>query len=235
MRPPAGQALRLKIELAAPALRHAASTYWLSGDPRQRYVAYAAAMHAVIRASVPLMELAAARCDALGSADPVAARTGAYLRAHIGEERGHDDWLAADLRLTGTPGAEALLAGAPGSPAVAALAGAQYYWIRHYHPVALLGYIGALEHTGPSQRMTRWLADATGFPHDAFRTLEEHAHLDQRHSGDLFALVDQLDVTGSQAAAIGCSALHAIAGLGAVFTSLTTATCQEQHDVHPRA
>ena len=32
----------------------------------------------------------------------------------------------------------------------AALVGAQYYWIRHVHPVALLGYVMLLEGYPPS-------------------------------------------------------------------------------------
>ena len=39
----------------------------------------------------------------------------------------------------------------PPAPAVAALVGAQYYWVLHHHPVALLGYIGLLEGYPPGR------------------------------------------------------------------------------------
>ena len=37
------------------------------------------------------------------------------------------------------------------SPKVAAMVGAQYYWLRHYHPVSLLGHITAIEGYHPPQ------------------------------------------------------------------------------------
>jgi len=213
-----GRALRMKIELAAPLLRRIASAFWETGDPRDRYLRYAQTMHAVIRASVPLMELAARRCTELAPADPVAADLGGYLRGHIEEERHHDDWLAEDLAVLGLDPVT-LLTRWPAGP-VAALAGAQYYWIRHYHPACLLGYIGALESTAPPAGMASWLAGRTGFPAAAFRTLEHHAQADLEHAAALYDLIDRLKPDPSLAAAIGCSALHTVGALGDLFKSL---------------
>lgn len=224
-----GTVLRLKIELAAPLLRRSASVFWETGDPGSRYLAYAQAMHMVIRASVPLMELAARQCEALAPADPMAARIGAYLRAHITEELHHDEWLAEDLIAAGAEPA-ALLSQHP-APAIASLVGAQYYWIIHYHPACLLGYIGALEGTAPPPGMPAWLAGLTGYPRAAFRTLDHHARADGGHAADLYDLVDHLD--GRQTAAIGCSALNTIRGLGALLLDLAdVATRWEQPHVN---
>lgn len=215
-----GMVLRLKIELAAPLLRRSASIFWETGDPRTRYLAYAQAMHMVIRASVPLMELAARRCEVLAPADPTAARIGAYLRAHITEELHHDEWLAEDLIAAGAD-PMTLLSPQP-APAIASLVGAQYYWITHYHPACLLGYIGALEGTAPPPDMPEWLAGLTCYPRAAFRTLDHHARADDAHVADLYDLVDHLD--GRQMPAIGCSALNTIRGLSALFLDLADIT-----------
>jgi hypothetical protein len=229
----AGQALRLKIELAGPLLRRSASAFWTTGDLRSRYLAYLQVMHMIIRASVPLMELAAQRCAALAPADPAAALIEPYLRRHIAEELHHDEWLAGDLRAAGIEPAP-VLAQRPGA-AVASLVGAQYYWISHYHPVCLLGYIGALEGTAPAPETARWLGRRTGYPRGAFRTLDHHARIDDGHAADLYHLVDCLDLDEPRASAIGCSALATMTGLGGLFLSLANAAYRgDQPDVHTR-
>ena len=53
-------------------------------------------------------------------------------------------------------------------PSAAALAGAQYYWIRHVHPVAILGFIAVLEGTPPDVEFFENLADRIGLPRQAF-------------------------------------------------------------------
>jgi len=40
--------------------------------------------------------------------------------------------------------------------------GAQYYWIHHFHPVALLGYIAVLEGRPPSPTLVEELIERTG-------------------------------------------------------------------------
>ena len=65
----------------------------------------------------------------------------------------------------------------PPSPTVAALVGSQYYWIFHFHPVALLGYIAVLEGYPPSMAMIDQLEAGTGYPREAFRTMIAHAEL----------------------------------------------------------
>jgi hypothetical protein len=190
-------------------------------------------MHMVIRASVPLMELAAKRCAALAPADPAAALIEPYLRRHIAEELHHDEWLAGDLRAAGIEPAP-VLSQRPAA-AVASLVGAQYYWILHYHPVSLLGYIGALEGTAPSPEAARWLSELTGYPRGAFRTLDHHARIDEGHAADLYDLVDGLVLDEPKASAIGCSALATMTGLGGLFLSLANAANRgDQFDVHTR-
>ena len=50
----------------------------------------------------------------------------------------------------------------PPSPTVAALVGAQYYWIEHVHPVGLLGYVLLLEGWPPTPETVEELRRRTG-------------------------------------------------------------------------
>ncbi|MFF4653556.1 iron-containing redox enzyme family protein [Streptomyces sp. NPDC001380] len=214
----ASAVLRTRLGLAVPTLQAACAALWQPAGLRPRYLRYLTAMHALVQASVPLMELAARRC-AETPGDPLADRLGRYLAAHVEEERDHDAWLLADFAVAGGDPA-ALLAAQPPT-AVAELAGAQYYWIEHHHPVALLGYILTLECNAPSPRLAARLARDTGLPPAAFRTVHEHAALDGGHAADLDALLDELPLTPAQLTAVAVSALHTADGITRLFVGLT--------------
>ncbi|WP_406099326.1 iron-containing redox enzyme family protein [Streptomyces sp. NBC_01013] len=226
----AGASLRFELSLVQPVLRAAAARMWRSdaGLPG-RYRHYLRAMHQVIRASVPLMERAAARCEALPR-DPVAPPLARYLRAHAEQERGHDDWLLTDAAATGAAPGE--LAGAAPPAHVAALVGAQYYWIEHSHPVVLLGYIAVLEGNAPAPGLAGRLASETGLPQAAFETLRLHADLDDGHSADLDRLIDRLPLDPAQRSLVAVSALHTIAALAELFDRIATAphVSESAHD-----
>ncbi|MFE1285821.1 iron-containing redox enzyme family protein [Streptomyces sp. NPDC058751] len=219
MSPSAVASLRLELSLVQPVLRTAAARMWHS-DPGlpDRYRRYLRAMHQVIRASVPLMERAAARCGALPR-DPVARPLAGYLRAHAEEERGHDDWLLADAAAAGTAPDE--LTGPVPPPHVAALVGAQYYWLEHCHPVALLGYIAVLEGNAPAPGLAGRLARETGLPLAAFETVRLHADLDDGHSSDLDRLMERLPLDTAQRSLVAVSALHTVASLAELFDRIT--------------
>jgi Iron-containing redox enzyme len=203
----AGSVLRTKIALLLPSLQAAADRVWDTPPARERYIGYLSVMHAVIRASVPLMRVAARRCATAGG-DPVALPLREYLRGHIAEERGHDDWIAADLAASGEDPGRCIARIPPAE--VAALVGAQYYWIEHYHPVTLLGYIAVLEGNPPKPELVHHLMDITGLPAPAFRTLRAHAELDPGHAAAVFTLLDELALTADQRQAIDRSALHCL-------------------------
>lgn len=211
-------ALRTKLSLAEPALHRASAGLWAPGpDLADRYRRYLWAMHGVIRASVPLMELAALRSHALAG-DPVADPFRRYLHRHIDEERDHDRWLLADAAHAGTdPGM--FLATTP-PPAVARLVGAQYYWIEHFHPVALVGYLIALEGNAPAAWLADRLTHRTGLPPAAFDTVRRHADLDGGHRDGLDRLLDRLPLTAGQLTAIAVSALHTVDATTELFVRI---------------
>jgi hypothetical protein len=151
------------------------------------------------------MQTATEQARALAADDPVAAGVAAYFEVHAEEERDHDLWLLEDLELIDVD-RDAVLARVP-SPAVAGLVGAQYYWILHYHPVALLGYFALMEGFPPTQE---WIDDViarTGFPREAFRTFEEHGELDTHHRDELYQAIDGLPLTRAHEELLGLSAI----------------------------
>ena len=200
--------LRAKIELVLPEL--AAASRRLIDDPRIRelYPEYLFTLHCVIRASVPLMETARERSAELTRSDPASAALAEYLDEHIPEERDHDEWLLGDLAVLGRDRATVLAR--PPSPRVAAAVGAQYYWILHFHPVALLGYIALLEGYPPTIELLDELIGRTGHSRDAFTTLIAHAELDPGHRDELDAVLDELPLTREQSTVMGLSAISSV-------------------------
>jgi len=210
--------LRAKIELALPAFHAVTRRLWSSDGLRERYAEYLCTMHAIIRATVPIMETALARAEARAATDPVARGVADYLRRHVREEAGHDEWVRQDLAAIGADPDEPLRR-LP-TPAVAALVGSQYYWVNHYHPVCLLGHIGVLEGYPPDPALADLIVDRTGFPPEGVRTLRRHAALDQRHRDELMAAIDGLPLQARHAAAMGVSALHSVRSLIPIFEEL---------------
>jgi hypothetical protein len=210
--------LRRKLELVLPLLVDTGRRLWEHPRIRDLYPEYLVATHGVIRASVPLMVRALERARATAAEDPAAAGLAAYLEHHVEEERGHDDWLLEDLAVLGRSREEVL--GQVPSASVAALVGAQYYWIEHYHPVAVLGYIGLLEGYPPSIADVDALMARTGYEREAFRTLIRHSELDPLHAADFDEAVDRLPLTTEQAAVMGLSGLHSVTAFARVLQDL---------------
>ncbi len=199
--------LRGTLELVLPVLLTQGRRLFAHPSLRELYPRYLVHAHTKIRASVPLMETALAAARRLPD-DPVAVLLADYLEAHIPEECGHDEWLLADLEFVGVP-REQVLEVVP-SPAVAALVGAQYYWVQHVHPVGLLGYIGLLEGYPPARQDIERMQAATGYGPEAFRTLLLHADLDPHHGDELDAVLDSLPLTDRHRNLMGLSAITSV-------------------------
>lgn len=205
------QRLRRRLDLVLPSL--ASATIDLLDHPsfRELYLDYVFAQHAIVRASVRLMETALGSAREIESADALAAALVPYFVQHIKEEMHHDEWLLQDLELIGVNPARVLAR--PVSATIAGLVGAQYYWAQHCHPVALLGYLLVVEGNPPTPDLVERLVEQTGHPRQAFRFLEKHAQLDPHHRDDLHALVDGLPLNTRDLALIGTSALHTVHGV----------------------
>jgi hypothetical protein len=183
----------------------------LDRHPRwsQLYPRYLQCLHWMVRACVPLMETALERARVLADDDDDdAARLAEYLRAHVPEEVGHDEWLLEDLRATGA-NPEPFLRHPPPAT-VAALVGSQYYWVLHFHPLALLGYVFVLERYAPTSGQVDEYISQTGHPASAFRTLREHAVLDRGHGADLAEVLDSMTLSHAHLSLLTTSALTTV-------------------------
>lgn len=212
-----GDLLRRKIALAAPALHECSSRFWEHQRLAELFPAFLIAIHGSVRATIPLMQAAiAASRDSTDA--PLALLLRQYFEQHIAEEADHEEWLLRDLEALGIDRARVLAR--PGAPAIAALVGAQYYWIRHAHPIALLGYFAVLEGHPPTLQHLDDVRGRTGFPSEAFRMLRDHAELDAAHADELFSLIDRLPLDRAHVELLGLSALQTIGALGDLFRSL---------------
>ena len=200
--------LRDKIRLARGRMDAAAETLWMHPRLREIYPEFLFRNHSVIRSSVPLMKAAAKASEKLLDSDPIAEGMLAYFQKHIPEETGHDEWVLDDLATLGYDRSEVLRRLPP--PSAAALAGAQYYWINHVHPVALLGFIAVLEGTPPDVEFFEATADRIGLPRRAFSNLLLHGKLDPQHRDDLDNTLDALPLTEAHHALMGVSAFQTI-------------------------
>lgn len=143
----------------------------------------------VVRASVPLLEVAIDRLGALPPSPFHADLTDYYVR-HADEERDHDRWLEDDLAVLGVSG-DALRSELP-PDSIAAMVGAQYYLIRHYHPAVLLGYMALLEGYSVPPARVEELQARSAAPAAAWRTYLFHAREDPHHRADLCRLIDRI-------------------------------------------
>ncbi len=99
----------------------------------------------------------------------------AFYRKHLEEERNHAKWLKEDL------GDHPIGL----NMTAAALAGTQYYLIRHVHPVCLMGYMQVLEGKPIEQSFIDELEAMHG--KKAARTVSIHAENDPDHIKELLS------------------------------------------------
>lgn len=212
-----GALLRRKIALAAPVLDASTTRFWEHERLAELFPKFLVAIHGSVRATVPLMR--AAMAASRGVADTgLGVILHDYFEQHITEEVDHEEWLLQDLEVLGIHRGTVLAH--PGGPAIAALVGAQYYWIHHGHPIALLGFFAVLEGHPPTLEHLEDVRQRTGLPLEAFRMLQHHAELDVVHGDDLFSLIDRLPLEDSHVQLLGISALHTIGALDDLFRSL---------------
>jgi len=173
------------------------------------YPEYLFLLHSMTRAAVPLMEDAVRQLNV--RTDTQARSLVEYFESHTLEEEGHDRWILEDLEKLGVRRQD-VLRRMP-SPTIAGLVGAQYYWIHHHDPVALLGYIAVLEGYPAAISAVEELMRRITLPRAAFRTLREHAAVDGDHSFELDRLIDRLPLTDEQFSLICVNGLMTVVGL----------------------
>ena len=209
--------LRIKVDLAAPALGGPGEILLRHPQAREVFPRYLAAGYHVARAMVPLMEAALGRARELGPGDTVAAGLVPYLERHIPEEMHSEEPGGAALEDLVALGLDAdeLRTSLP-APKIAALVGAQYYWILDHHPVGVLGFL-QLERFHPRRDSVERLIEITGLPREGFGQLLLHAELDIEHAEELDHVIDDLPLEPYHERLIGVSALQTIGLLAEVL------------------
>jgi len=196
-----------KLELTHAAVNEASAPLWSGPDGADLYGEYLASLHGVARGAMWLMMRALERCEELSAiGDPVALGLTPFLGHHIPEESGHDTWLLEDIAALG--GDSERVRAQPPSATIAAMSGAQLWWIEHAHPVAFLGHAEVLECWPPELDMLEEFAHRTGVPETAMRFLRRHAVIDLRHREEIHETLDSLPLSPEQESLIGVSALH---------------------------
>ena len=203
--------MRRKMELTNGDMHAAFARFWARDDLAEALPAFLVLLHQIMRASVPLMRAAAVVARESAANDPLSAALADYYEHHCDEEKDHDLWTLNDLDAAGFD-REAVLDRLP-PPDVASMVGAQYYWLHHYHPVMLLGYIAVLEGSPPSSAHISEIEARTGLPSDIFRTYRFHGEVDPHHLADLDRTIDQLPLTARHMGLIGISAAFTAAEL----------------------
>lgn len=210
--------LRTIIGLTRGDLDAAASSFWAHPDLAKLYPKYLIYLYASVRASVSVLKMAWAEARRLAPLDPVCEGIEPYLGRHIVEESGHEDWIVEDLEVLGISAQE--LAQSIPSPTIAAMVGAQYYWVLHCHPVVLLGYLVMIEGDPPNAPALEARARSRGISIAAFRTLMRHAALDQHHRDELYELLDHLPLTERQKILIRMNACRTSKSIAIEFEEL---------------
>lgn len=204
----AAEALRAKIALAIDGLTAASGAVWNHPRLAELFPDFLCALHAGMRATEHSLRTAAECARARAAADPVAASIADYLARHADEERHHDDWLLEDIEALGLD-RSAVLSRIP-LPSIAALVGAQYYWMHHYHPVAFMGYIAVLEGRPPVKEYLEEVIQRTSLPRAAFRTYFIHATLDHHHVREFEETLNRLPLRPEHISVMGVSAITTV-------------------------
>ena len=213
-----GDLLRRKIDFAIPLIETICTRFWDHESLGVMFPKFLLTIYGSVRATVPLMTTAVAALERRPADDALREPLIDYLRQHAQEEADHDEWLIQDLEQVGIRRNEVLAS--PGTPEVARLVGAQYYWIHHAHPIALLAFFAVLEGHPPIASHLDEVQRRTALPAEAFRMLRKHADLDKEHADELFRLLDELPLTPSLSELLGISAFHTLDTLGAMFQRL---------------
>jgi hypothetical protein len=190
---------------------------WFHPRLGELYPEFLFAMYGVTASSSPAMRMAADRCSARAAEDPLAAWLAEYYQEHAAEERGHEEWLLADMASLGIARERVLQR--PPYVSVATLVGAQYYWMLHVHPIAYLGYIAVLEAPALLDFLEETSA-RTGIPLSSMTGHVMHAKLDPGHVAEFDATLDRLLLTTQHQDLITVSAIATISHLENVFVEI---------------
>ena len=193
-------------------------------------------MHMVVRSAIPLLQSALEEAQRRSATDEVAARLVAVPSSTTSRRK--RDTIGGCSRTSRqpalTPASRSHAFRHRRLPLWSALS---TYWLRHHHPISLLGHIAVVEGCHPPAGFARRLRASTGFSKTAFRALERHESLDLQHTTDLYNAIDRLPLRPEHEQMMGMSALHTVyAGIDVlvrVYESVSGEPVQNAASVAP--
>jgi pyrroloquinoline quinone (PQQ) biosynthesis protein C len=171
--------------------------FWVSTED---YIGYLVNVYHYAQHSAQVISLAGSRCV---RHQPELAR---YYFKHAEEELGHEAWALSDLRALGV--IETRVAETHPTPACAAMIGPEYYTAGHGNPVALLGWLHALEALGNDlgHVVARGIDRGIGSAGNASYFLRGHGDADRDHIEDIDEQIHRYANSPSDEADIFCVA-----------------------------
>ncbi|HVY79612.1 MAG TPA: iron-containing redox enzyme family protein [Steroidobacteraceae bacterium] len=209
----ATEADRARLQ-STPIIRRA-----LGGDvTRELYVDYLTQAYHHVRHTVPLLMAVGTRLSTRHH------WLQKELVHYLDEEVGHDEWILSDIACSGGDADRAR----DSAPAVEtdAMVAYAYDTVSRRSPVAFFGMVFVLEGTSVALALNAAAAiqGALALPDRAFTYLRSHGTLDQKHVGQLAAIVNRLDAEHDLPAVITCArAMYWL--YGGVFRSLEVRQC----------
>lgn len=151
----------------------------------QQYRKYMSDVYCYAQHSAQVISLAGSR---LVLTHPLLAQ---YLFHHAGEELGHDEWAASDLRDLGWSETDIEKA-IPSSPC-ARMIGLEYYYAAHANPVGLFGWMFVLESLGGrvGGSIAKAIDQALKLDGKGIYFLRGHGDADAHHSDDLYRIISE--------------------------------------------
>ncbi len=138
--------------------------------------------------------------------DPVYQLLAGYMKKHIPEETGHDEWFLEDLAVMGVSQAEA--EDRIPSLNITTFIGSQYFLIKHVDPVAIMGYLACTETHPPTVDYVNELVERSRLPKEAFNALMHHAILDVQHKQDIIETINNMPLSEKQYKVLELSAFQ---------------------------
>lgn len=217
------QRLRTVLTIAEARLKSLVRDAWFHPRFAVLYPELLFAMYGVTMASAPAMRMAARLCEEAGKGDTLQQWLRDYYLEHAAEEEGHGEWILDDLASLGVV-RERVLGRLPYASA-AALVGSQYYWMKHVHPVAYLGFIAVVEAPADLEFLHE-VSRRTGIPLSSMSCHVRHAELDPDHVAEFDAMLDSLQLTAEQRDLITVSAITTVGHLERFFEEILEHFCR---------
>jgi hypothetical protein len=214
---PLGRQLRVVLDQLAPGLARIASQMWAAEPAREMYLLWLRDSYHLMSATTSMLSQAVGECERRD--DSASRQLVAFYAAQLGAELDHEIWILQDFAAAGGDPAN-LVDSVPSLP-VARLTGAQYYWLRHCHPISLAGHMAVFEWYPPDQSLPMLLAQRTKLCSSAFRTIGRHISLDAQHGAELQQTLDGLSATGKQRHLLVRSAVAAADGMRELIADVT--------------